>query len=575
MFRFERLSGWAPARAGYASLLNRELALRRRTLRPFLENFIMRSHNDRIRLSVKSAFPYLSKCEHQYILDFSKYQWESPERFYSRTAYEVYLSWLEDSHSSSTGFLAEYLKENLFQLDNAIMHLTEINHLSYHDALVVSNEYERIQFIDRHIHPDYLRLIEAVLKPLCRLPAFQSRIGRGKRTDDLDEIWPIIQELSRTSLSEFTDCYNHTIRNGIAHGGIVYRSREILYRDKKGNEELLRDRDAFSRFDKLLDICNGFVFALSAFLVSHRLDGYVIPPYLLVNELIAETATPWWRIIGCIQTSISNTTQLIVYARICSSNAILNRLSPFQTGVLAEFFAPGFRKYLVQFRGNSEDIGWITFDGGKLKRLRETKSIHLPDYRDAIDTGPYHSRNRRKLPKIFTMIVGFVAGIKVNAPWVFNDVRLAMNRPNMVVRVTKLFRSKGWSILRSHIYADFTNCSDIVGTVRRLKRTMIRKAKFKAILNSGIFMLSNNLPIGFAHVSLYSRDYRRRKLRNYGLGEYLVCTIELNRRKKTKQLDISGAIVEQVGKYRIAWNRSWLKANQEANNKIQQSCVSE
>lgn len=535
----------------------------------------MQSQNDRRRLSVKRAFPYLSRCEHQYVLDFSKYQLESPERFYSIAAYDVYLSWLEKSHANSSGFLAKYLKENLFQFDNSIMHLTEINHLSYHDALVVSNEYERIQFIDRNIHPDFLRLIEAVFKPLCRLPAFQSRIGRGKKTDDLDEIWPIIQEISRTSLSDFTDCYNHTIRNGIAHGGIVYRNREILYRDKRGNEELLRDMDAISRFDELLDVCNGFVFALSAFLISHRLEDYVIPPNLLVNELIAETATPWWKIIGCIQTSISNTTQLIVYARISSSNAVLNRLSPFQTGLLAEFFAPGFNKYLVQFRGNAEDIGWITFDGEKLKRLREAKSVHLPDYKDAIDTGPYHSRNRRKLPKIFTMIVVGVAGIKVNAPLVFDDVRVAIHRPKMVVRVTRLFRNKGWSILRSHIYADFANCSDIVGTVRRLKRTMIRKAKFKAIHNSGIFMLSNYLPIGFARVSLYSKDYRRRKLRNYGLDESLVCTIELNRRKKTKQLDITGAIVEQVGKYRIAWNRSWLEANPEANNKMQQNCVRE
>lgn len=545
------------------------LALRRRILRPFLENFIMQYHNDRRRLSVNRAFPYLNRCEHQYILDFSKYLWESPERFYSKTAFEVYFSWIENSHTNSDGFLAEYLRDNQFQLDNSIMHLTEINHLSYHDALVMSNEYERIQFIDRHIHPDYLRLIEAVLKPLCRLPALHSRIGRGKGIDDIDEICSIMQEISRTSLSDFADCYNHTIRNGIAHGGIVYRNREILYRDKKGNEELLRDSDVFSKFDELLDVCNGFVFALSAFLITHRLEGYVIPPNLLVNELIAETATPWWKIIGCIQASISNTTQLIVYARISSGNAVLNRLSPFQTGLLAEFFAPGFDKYLVQFRGNAEDIGWITFDGEKLKRLREAKSIHLPDYEDAIDNGPYHSKNRRKLPKIFTIMVGFVSWIKGNAPWFFNDFRVAMNRPNMAVRVTKIFRIKGWSIIRSHVYVDFANCSDMVGTIRRLKKAIIRKTKSKAIYNAGIFLLSNYLPMGFAHVSLYSKDYRRRKLKNYGLGEHLICTIELNRRKKTKQLDISGAIVEQIGKYRIAWNRSWLDANPEANQQMQ------
>ena len=30
--------------------------------------------------------------------------------------------------------------------------------------------------------------------------------------------------------------YKHIVRNGIGHGGITFRSGEIRYRDKKGNE---------------------------------------------------------------------------------------------------------------------------------------------------------------------------------------------------------------------------------------------------------------------------------------------------------------------------------------------------
>lgn len=531
----------------------------------------MRSQNDRRRLLVKKVFPYLSKCEHQYILDFYKYQNSTPERFHSENARKMYLSWLENAHESSISILVNYFKENCFLIDHAIMHLNEINHLDYHDIPIMANEYERIQFIDRHIHPEYLRLIEAVLKSFCRLPAILSRKARGKGIDDLDEIYPIMQEISRTSLCELSGYYNNTIRNGIAHGGIVYKKGEILYRDKKENEVILRDMDVFYKFDELLDVCNGLQFALSAFLISHWKDGYTLPPNLLLNELVAETATPWWKIIGCIQASIVDVKQLIIYAKTSSRNAVLNRLSPFQTGLLAEYFAPGFDKYLVQFKGNGEDIGWITFDGGKLKRLREEESVNLPDYKEAIDNGPYFSKKRRKLPKIFTMVIGLVAGLKVNTPWVIDDISATMNQPKIFIRVTKLFRIKGWSILRAHAYVDFSNCSDIVKTVRKVKSRIVRKAKSKAIQSRGLFKPTNCLPIGFAHISLYSKDFRRRKLKNYRLGEDLVCTIELRRRKNMKILDISGASVEQIGKYRIAWNRSWLNANPEANKQMQQN----
>jgi hypothetical protein len=56
---------------------------------------------------------------------------------------------------------------------------------------------------------------------------------------------------------------------------------------------------------------------------------------------------------------------------------------------------------------------------------------------------------------------------------------------------------------------------------------------------------------------IYDTDLRLRQLRYSGLCEELVCSIEANS-SVIPTIDIIGGTVEQLGKYRIVWNRKWL-----------------
>lgn len=61
-------------------------------------------------------------------------------------------------------------------------------------------------------------------------------------------------------------------------------------------------------------------------------------------------------------------------------------------------------------------------------------------------------------------------------------------------------------------------------------------------------------PLGLAHVSVFSRDLRLRRLKSYGLGPDLICTLSQYRDPRKKIIDILGSRVEIHRGVRIAWN---------------------
>jgi hypothetical protein len=57
---------------------------------------------------------------------------------------------------------------------------------------------------------------------------------------------------------------------------------------------------------------------------------------------------------------------------------------------------------------------------------------------------------------------------------------------------------------------------------------------------------------------VYRKDYRARRLKSFGLGSDLVCTVRFQRMSRIRSPDILGSTVESAGRWRVAWNKSWL-----------------
>ncbi len=217
-----------------------------------LQNPLTRQRDTRDRARLASAFPVLQSCSEPHFLALRRYLGSRPEKFFDETAYETYLDWLQRRDGTDREALREYLLRYDSEINRAVLFLREINSEEWHDRpLQTGDEYDLVRFIDKHVHPTYLRLIEAVLGPLTKPVAYFSRFDRGKGIEGLD-VWSVMQELEQGPADCLTRSYRHLIRNGIAHGGITFLQNEIRYRDKKGKEETFGTASVVRLFDDLL-----------------------------------------------------------------------------------------------------------------------------------------------------------------------------------------------------------------------------------------------------------------------------------------------------------------------------------
>ena len=232
------------------------------------KNHLMEPLLARRRKRLLAFLPELNACSHNNYLALYDSLTRKPEQFFAVHIYRSYLTWLESRHLAQGPDLVSHFEDNNNNLNQSILFLSEINRYDWHDSYDTIDEYETIRFIDQKVHPTYLRLLEAVYHPFVHLLAHFSRLDRGKQTEGLD-LFNSVQELQFTGFNELAFVYKNTVRNGIAHGGITYLHQKIRYRDKKGNEEKLGDRQVIDLCDDLLDTCNAMFLALAVFLFCH------------------------------------------------------------------------------------------------------------------------------------------------------------------------------------------------------------------------------------------------------------------------------------------------------------------
>jgi hypothetical protein len=525
------------------------------TIDSVLENYLMREIHARLRVQLTASFPELASCPHQHFLALQKYVSSTPQKFYARPIYLSFLLWLNNQHSKNETHLKDYFTEHSAELNRSFLHLSEINLHDWHDDFGELDEYELIGFVDQQINPAYLRLVEAVFTPLLRVSAHFSRIDRGKSTDNLD-IFNVVEELKRTDISETTNAYRHIMRNGIAHGGITYLDSDICYRDKQGNEERYPYTSVVKIFDELLDTCNALILALSVFLLSKQDNKYEHLHQLLLDELSEETKTPWWTVIGCTPSAYTHLNQLILHVRAKTFDYNKVLCSAFQTGVLAERFAPGYDRYFLSIRSNGSGPGFAAFNGQKLNQLRVNGQASLKSYQGVIEENLVFFVPRFSLPSFMNKIGIFLCYLRLHWPIRVADFQKQIGWANLTVRDAKIHRNAWGCVLTGSVYVSSSSSKITQDIIRKSCGRLIRKALSYARKNTARLDGVRYLPLGYARISIFCEDSRKRQLS--GLGRNLVGTIQIQRIRRIKAPDILESTVERKGKYRIAWNRTWL-----------------
>ena len=506
-------------------------------------------------------FPDLSGCCEPHLLALRPYLRHSPERFFSASTHTLMSRWLSDRDSAQRDQLREYVAAAEPELCRAFLFLRQINAEAWHDMpLPTGDDYAALRYVDKEVHPTYLRLVEGVLAPLIR-PVAHFTLADRQRAIGSQDIFNLVEVVSSTRLAECTAPYNHVVRNGIGHGDVTYMHRQIRYRDKKGNEETLDVSAAVRLCDDLLDACNGMSAALKVFLLRSSRNGYRVPRELLVEALAQETDTPWWHIEACIESDAGLARQLLVYARPNSRDAPKIQWASFHSAVLAESLAPGYDRYFFSLRTPKALPGWAVFKGSSLRQLRETAATDIAAYASAIDEPGLFYVPRHRLPRLVGKIDTLVQSFRLHWPLAVQQIRENFGIPTIVVRNTEIHRN-GWrAVVNAAVVIENSTGIPLPDAIRVHRRRITRCATRHARRSISLFFAVRYLLVGYVRVAVFSTDFRRRRLASFGLGQELICTVQQKSIRRIRSPDIIGSTVETFGQtWRVAWNRAWIES---------------
>jgi hypothetical protein len=524
------------------------------------QNPVVAAGNLADRERLLRLFPNLGSCAESPFLALRPYVRGCPERFFDRQVHALLMEWLNARDALQRKDLQQHLLAASQELSMAMLFLRQINQEDWHDRpLTRGDDFQVASFIDNVLHPAYLRLSEGVLAPLIRPVAHFSRLDRKKSPDNM-ELFNLVEELQRGPLKRCVAAYNHTVRNGIGHGGITYLQSDIRYRDKKGNVDTLDVWSVVRLVDDMVDTCNALAAAFKLFFVMSTDSGYAPPHELLVEELLEETRSPWWSISGCMESQVLGDSQLLIYARPNSRDTIKVLWACVQTAALAAVLAPMYGRYFLSLRSVKGLPGWAAFDGKRLGEVRDSGAESVEDYAVSFGDGGFVYSPRPRLPRLVSRADTLIQSLRVHWPIVKAQFREVFGLAHLIGRDGGMHRNAWGYVLRGAVVLPDTDPAAVVEAVRRNRRRILKAASRQARESVSRWNVTRYLPLGYARVGVFACDYRRRRLGGFGLGPDLICTVQLQRIRRIKSPDIMGSEIESSGRWRIAWNRSWLES---------------
>ncbi|MBN1360241.1 MAG: hypothetical protein JW993_06605 [Sedimentisphaerales bacterium] len=480
-----------------------------------------------------------------------------PERFYSQESRNAYGDLIDREFTVNPARLIKVLNENADDIDRAILTLNEVGREDWHDAPMEDEEYAFMRLCDRRLHPAYLKLAEGVLHRLIYPLAVCLRLERNKSATDLWKLSACIEEMKRASCSLLVAHCDSIVRNNIAHGRVTYRQKEVVYADRDGSSRIHSNRTVMEMVDGLMDTCQGCALSLKMFYRLHLRDGIEVPRQVMLEELQADTETPWWHVEGCLVSELAGKSQLVVYARPGSGDIHKIQYMILYSGILAEHFAPGFDRYMISLRSPTGWPGFAALDGRKLRDIRMSSGPRsLGDYANVVESNFVFYKPKIALPRLLCRLETLLMSFRLHMPLAWDDMQRTLQRIRVTARRAEIHRN-GWrTVVNGCVVVDVTGERNPKEAVRQARKRIIRATKRLGRKNLKWHNIAKYLPVGYARVGVFEHDRRCRQL--YGLDSDLVGTVQIQSIPRIKAPDIAGSTIETVGRYRIAWNRAWL-----------------
>lgn len=493
--------------------------------------------------------------EDRCFLSLFSYISKSPEKYYSENSFNLYYQFLCNEIKNNKDNFQSLLNRKNHEINCSMQNMGIINDENWHENIENIDNYDEMLSFDLKVCPTYLKLLEGVLSPLIYLIAHQSRIKRLKSIEGLD-IYNCVEELKGTVYEPLIITYNNTMRNSIAHGNVRYNREEICFTDK-GKSIKIDNKNFLRRVDDLVDTCNTLILALKTIYIRNINTEVVLPRQLMIEELKAETNSPWWKVEGCLEsTIINNESQLMIFARPNTTDIRKVYYSTVMTGILAEYYTPGYKRYFVSLKSPICLPGWAIFDGDLMKQKRLKKASTFEEYKGIIIDNLIFFIPRYKLPRLFHRLNTLYLSFKIQLALTGKSFKKETEGLDFLLRNISIHRN-GWRLVLngSVIIEDKVNNIElkIKTEAKRIIRLCLKKAK-KQHKN----ILFRLLPLGYARISLFNKDYRSRRLDSFGLKKELIGTIQIKKIRRIQVPDIYNSRIENFQNYRFAWNKKWL-----------------
>jgi hypothetical protein len=518
--------------------------------------FIQSIHDSR-RSTILEKFPTLDNNT-RIPLIFGRYLLNRPEKFYSREIFNQAIQVYSDFFNKYQDDLLNFIKNESREMNLANRNLSEINLLPIHDIKLPDDKIELINFCDYSILPNYLRLIEGVYRIVINPIVAFVQLEKNNPISYL-ELNGRLENLNK-KFSDFCP-FSNIIRNGIAHGGVIYGNNNVTFIDKKGKEEYYLIGQFIKEFDDLLDFCNAMMLAYLTFYYSNhsifKSDGTLLPSSFLFEEIKEELSAPGWEVRGCIESEIyKKESQLNLYISdsILSQIRFLFYLFGTIKGIykFTMFFGKEYSRYFFSFSSKYYPKGFAAVNGTKILFLGKEGFDDNSIIMNAIESPLIYHKNNI-LFRLLGKTVIILNGVKSNISLILENQRVINDGFSMEPRFGQIFRYRlGVTIKVSLVIKP--NGKDLETIIRKKFRKLINESIKYGRNLTPIYSIEKYLPVSLIHINVMSEDFRERKLESPGLIPELICTIKHYRKKSEKTVDIDTGIPEIIGDMRIVWN---------------------
>jgi len=475
-------------------------------------------------------------------LSLEKYFFGRPEKYYNQRIFIQHSEFLLEEIKAHP-----IIEANITDLNIAFTTLNEINDSGHNEEAFgssITNAPEQILLISQKVIPAYLRLSESCLSRFILPFATVQRLKRKVSLDKLD-YYNRLEELKNTDFQNILEFADNTIRNAIAHGHIVLSEDSIEFKDKQKSRKITYS-SFIKMYDALLDCCNALAFSFHVFFLQG--STVRIPIELSAQELRSRASKDWWKVAAALVTEYANGEQVVIYVRDSLRSGKKLMLEGVNTARLCQWLIPGYNRYFISLRSR-KGPGWLDFNGSALEQLNTDPNFIATSNPPLQNLFFEHSlKIPIKLLKWHFILSGFRDAFRKGKK---QYLEMIGGNP-FFIRSLDFHRRKGKLAIHAKIV--LPNCPD-KDFIRKNRYAIFRRCVYFAHKKMNLFDWRRILRIGYIELSIYSNDFRVRRLDSFGLGEELICTLKLFRTKGIHIIDIIGGTPEQIGKVRIVWNR--------------------